>query len=174
MHVPHRANDIPAEFKKILGNLKYDHVFVTGNLTSKEMYDYLRGLTNELHVVSGEFDEIKKWPESKIVTVFDFKFGLNHGHSVVPWGDKESLYFMAKQYECDVLITGNTFEKTVFENNSKLFLNPGTGTGAYSIYSVETIPSFLVLDVKKSNIKIYSYELKDGDVKVSLANYDKT
>jgi len=57
MHVPSRAHQIPAKFKALLVPGKIHTVLCTGNLCTKEMYDYLRGIATDVHVVRGEFDE---------------------------------------------------------------------------------------------------------------------
>ena len=69
--------------------------YLSGNLCSKESYDYLKTLASDVHVVRGDFDENSAWPEQKVVSVGQFKIGLCHGHQIVPWGDadgEEDLY----------------------------------------------------------------------------------
>ena len=44
-----------------------------------------------MHAVKGDFDEAPSLPETKVVQIGNFKFGLIHGHQVVPWGDLEAL-----------------------------------------------------------------------------------
>ena len=88
----------------------------------------------------GEFDEDQTLPESKVIQVGQFKFGLTHGHQVVPWGDHHSLSILQRQLDCDVLITGNTHKYEVLEFEGKYFLNPGSITGAYSSLTPEVFP----------------------------------
>lgn len=39
-------------------------------------------------MVRGEFDdESMKYPDTKVVTVGQFRIGLCHGHQIIPWGD---------------------------------------------------------------------------------------
>jgi hypothetical protein len=79
-------------------------------------------------VVKGDFDEVASFPETKVVTIGSYKFGLAHGHQVVPWGDTASLailqvwhsrhfcsFFAAvtlaqRQLDVDVLVTGHTHQ----------------------------------------------------------------
>ena len=63
-----------------------------GNLCTKDSYDYLKTLANDVHVVRGDFDENPSWPEQKVVTVGQFKIGLCHGHQLVPWGDADGNF----------------------------------------------------------------------------------
>ena len=59
LHVPHRTNSIPAKFKKLLVPGKIQHILCTGNLCTKETYDYLRSVANDVHIVKGDFDEVR-------------------------------------------------------------------------------------------------------------------
>ena len=38
---------------------KIQHIICTGNLCSKDTYDYLKTLASDLHVVKGDFDEVR-------------------------------------------------------------------------------------------------------------------
>ena len=37
---------------------KIQHILCTGNLCSKETYDYLKTLASDVHVVKGDFDDV--------------------------------------------------------------------------------------------------------------------
>ena len=76
MHIPHRANSIPAAFKKLLVPGRINHVLCTGNLCTEEQLEFLRSLSSNVHVVKGDFDEISGLPETKTVDIGDFKIGL--------------------------------------------------------------------------------------------------
>lgn len=58
VHVPHRTSGIPAKFKKLLVPGKIQHILCTGNLCTKETFDYLRSVANDVHIVRGDFDEV--------------------------------------------------------------------------------------------------------------------
>ena len=38
---------------------KIQHILCTGNLCTKEMMDYFRTLASDVHVVQGDFDEVR-------------------------------------------------------------------------------------------------------------------
>ncbi|KAF3845102.1 hypothetical protein F7725_008265 [Dissostichus mawsoni] len=57
LHIPHRCNTLPAKFKKLLVPGKIQHILCTGNLCTKESYDYLKTLAGDVHIVRGDFDE---------------------------------------------------------------------------------------------------------------------
>eukprot|EP00124_Ichthyophonus_hoferi_P000152 Ihof_evm16s5 gene=Ihof_evmTU16s5 len=132
MHIPQRAADFPLKFKKLLVPGKIQQVLCTGNLTSKDTLSFFKSLANDMHVVRGDCDENLQWPENKVVTIGQFKIGMCHGHQIVPWGDKESLAMLQRQLDVDILITGHTHKFSSFERDGKLFINPGSATGAFS------------------------------------------
>lgn len=67
-------------------------------------------------MVKGDFDEVLRkitclcssstshqcysqedFPEYETVTIGELKFGLCHGHQIVPWGDTESLQILQRK-----------------------------------------------------------------------------
>ncbi|EKX42491.1 vacuolar protein sorting 29 [Guillardia theta CCMP2712] len=157
--VPGRAGDIPAKFRRLLVPEKIEGVLCTGNLSSKEMQEYFRSLSSDLHIVKGDFDE-GNYPETKVVNIHNWKIGLCHGHQVVPWGDQEALAMLQRQLDVDVLITGHTHKYSINVHEEKLYINPGSITGAYSGMTSNVTPSFVLLDIQDSKLTIYVYELQ--------------
>jgi len=149
----------------------------------------LKTICSDLHVTRGEFDETA-YPETKVraplgalaflpprrsashsassqvLTIGEFRFGLCHGHQVVPWGDLDSLAMLSRQLDVDVLITGHTHEFKAYKYEDRLFINPGSATGAYSPLRATTRPSFVLMDVDGQRLVAYVYQLVDGEVKV--------
>jgi vacuolar protein sorting-associated protein 29 len=160
MHIPHRAADLPKQFKALLQPGKIQHIICTGNVVDKLTFDYLRSLASDVHVVRvssararaiwhhqrpptlqvrGDFDEgtfmpgvADSLPETKVVQIGAFKLGVCHGHQMVPWGDAQALGAMQRQLDCDILVTGHTHSFQTHESDGKLFINPGSATGAFS------------------------------------------
>ena len=139
MHIPHRGADLPKKFKALLQPGKIQHVLCTGNVVDKLTYDYLRTLASDVHVVRGDFDDgtflpnvADGLPETKTVKIGQFQLGLCHGHQVVPWGDSEALGALQRQLDCDVLVSGHTHVFGAYEREGKLYINPGSATGAFS------------------------------------------
>ena len=60
LHIPHRSINLPGKFKKLLVPGKIQHILCTGNLCTKESFDYLKTLASDVHVVRGDFDEVCK------------------------------------------------------------------------------------------------------------------
>ena len=100
-------------------------------------------------------------PEEKVVTIGNYKIGLTHGHQVrssisqthflitwyrhtdfetrvqiVPWGDKEALAIAQRRMDVDILVSGHTHELQLWESDTKIFINPGSATGAYSGFNL--------------------------------------
>lgn len=174
MHIPHRSNNVPAKFKKLLVPGKIQHILCTGNLCTKESFDYLKTLASDVHVVRGDFDENMNYPEQKVVTVGQFRIGLCHGHQVVPWGDTESLSMLQRQLDVDILITGHTHKFEAFEHENKFFINPGSATGSYNALDSNVTASFVLLDIQQSTVVTYVYQLAGEDVKVERIEYKKS
>lgn len=134
-HIPHRAHDLPEKFKKMLQPGKIQHILCTGNLCSKEVYQFLKKVAPNVHIVKGDFDDKipdVKMNEYEVIQIGRLKIGLIHGHQIVPWQDKESLALWQRKLDVDVLVYGHTHQKAKFEYQGKIFLNPGSATGAYT------------------------------------------
>ena len=174
LHIPHRQHGLPPKFKKLLMPGKIQHILCTGNLCTKESYDYLKGLASDVHVTRGDFDENTSYPEQKTVTVGQFKIGLCHGHQIVPWGDMESLALLQRQLDVDVLITGHTHKFEAFEHEGKFYINPGSATGAFQPLESEVTPSFVLMDIQSSMVVTYVYQLVGDDVKVERIEFKKS
>ncbi|CAI7995964.1 Vacuolar protein sorting-associated protein 29 [Geodia barretti] len=171
-HIPYRASSLPPQFKKLLVPGKIQHILCTGNLCTKETYDYLKTIASDVHVVKGDFDESASYPEQKVVTVGQFKIGLTHGHQVVPWGDTEGLAMLQRQLDVDIVISGHTHKFEAVENEGKFFINPGSATGAFNALEIEVTPSFVLMDINGPQIVLYVYQLLK-DVKVQKIEYKK-
>jgi len=173
LHIPHRCHNLPAKFRKLLVPNKIQHILCTGNLCTKETFDYLKSLASDVHVVRGDFDENCNYPETKVVTVGQFRIGLCHGHQLVPWGDTEVLGLLARQLDVDVIVSGHTHEFKAFEHESRFFINPGSATGAYSSLESTVTPSFALMDVQAQTLVTYVYRLVDDEVKVERLEFRK-
>lgn len=173
LHIPYRCSGFPSKFKKLLVPGKIQHILCTGNLCTKDTYDFLKNLASDVHIVRGDFDDNCNYPEQKVVTVGQFRIGLCHGHQVVPCGDPESLAIIRRQLDVDILISGHTHKFEAYELENKFFLNPGSATGAYSPLTLYVVPSFVIMDIQSSNVITYMYQIHDDEVKVDRIEYKK-
>eukprot|EP00694_Reclinomonas_americana_P005859 EC795433.1.p1 GENE.EC795433.1~~EC795433.1.p1 ORF type:complete len:189 (+),score=73.19 EC795433.1:22-588(+) len=162
LHIPHRAADLPPTFKTMLVPGKIQHILCTGNVCTKEAFEYLKTICSDIHLARGDFGEKirENVPEYDVVTLGGFKIGLIHGHQVVPWGDKEALAMWQRKLDVDVLVSGHTHEVRAYEHEKKFYLNPGSATGAFSALrsEAETVPSFILMDVQNTQIVTYVYQ----------------
>lgn len=173
-HIPHRSHGIPSKFRKLLVPNKMQHVICTGNLCTKETLDYLKSLASDVHVVRGDFDDFSaNYPDTKVITVGQFRIGLCHGYQIIPWGDAKRIDLVARQLDVDVMVTGNTFECKTFQIEDRFFVCPGTATGAFSPVKSDVIPSFALLDVQGGTLVTYIYRLIDDQVKVERVQFTK-
>ncbi|KAL6341574.1 hypothetical protein AAG906_032694 [Vitis piasezkii] len=150
---------------------KIQHIICSGNLCIKEVHDYLKTLCPDMHITRGEYDEETRYPETKTLTIGQFKLGLRHGHRVIPWGDLDSLAMLQRQLDVDILVTGHTHRFTAYKHEGGVVINPGSATGAFSSITYDVNPSFVLMDIDGLRVVIYVYELIDGEVKVDQEFY---
>lgn len=135
---------------------KTDLILINGDITSKEILDYLNSFGKCL-AVQGNCDFLNL-PRSNVFDLEGIKCGQIHGDGVSPRGDKEQLYNIAKSLGVDILFMGHTHVYAVYEYKNKLFINPGSATGSPGLIcdeEVETIAEVLILG-DKINVKILS------------------
>ncbi|KAL9272660.1 Vacuolar protein sorting-associated protein 29-like protein [Drosera capensis] len=141
--------------------------------SNREVHDYLKTVCPDLHIARGEYDEESQYPETKTLTIGQFKLGLCHGHQVIPWGDLDSLAMLQRQLEVDILVTGHTHQFTAYKHEGGVVINPGSATGAYSSITYDVNPSFVLMDIDGLRVVVYVYELIDGEVKVDKIDFKK-
>ena len=173
MFVPQRSQDIDPQFKTILIPNKLQHVLSLGNIGSRESYDWLKSLSNDFHSVKGDFDE-GDMPEKKIVTIGEFKICMIHGHQILPWGNTDSLSAIQRELDCDILLSGNTHEINVKVLDNKLYINPGSISGAFSNCVADPSPSFVLMVLQGTEAIIYLYVLNDRSQKFDVNKIEFT
>jgi len=173
LHIPHREGSLPAKFKKLLVPGRIQHILCTGNLCTRDAYDYLKTLAADVHVVRGDYDEAV-YPEQAVVRVGQYRIGLCHGHTLVPAGAPQALALLARQMDADILITGHTHGFEAFEAEGKFFINPGSITGAFTSSQPSNTPSFVLMDIQSGTVVTYVYQLVQGEVKVERIEYKKS
>ena len=173
MFIPQRSPDITEQFKAILTPNKVQHVLCLGNIGNRESYDWLKSLSNDFHSVKGDFDE-GDIPEKECVHIGDFNVGLIHGHQVLPWGDLESLANVQRSLGCDILLSGHTHKTSIKDKENKLYINPGSISGAFSPLIEDTIPSFILMVLQGEEAIIYLYTLNDKNKKFEVNKFEYT
>ncbi|KAG8663212.1 hypothetical protein MANES_01G188500v8 [Manihot esculenta] len=115
-------------------------VTVLCSFCEQEVHDYLKSLCPDLHITHGEYDEDSRYPETKTLTIGQFKLGICHGHQVIPWGDLDSLAMLQRQLDVDILITGHTHQFKAYKHEGGIVIIPGSATGAYSSFTYDVNP----------------------------------
>lgn len=173
-HIPYREVDLPVKFKKLLVPGKIQKVLCTGNLCQQEMYDYLKSISDDVLAVKGDMDDCSL-TSSKIISIEGVKIGLIHGHQIAPFGDRKALSIVARQMNVDILVTGNTHKFEAFEEDGRFYINPGSATGAFTTcFDHQVIPSFVLMDIKETNVILYVYQLIDREVMVEKMEFSKS
>ncbi|KAJ2024899.1 Vacuolar protein sorting-associated protein 29 [Coemansia sp. IMI 209128] len=172
MHIPQSAADIPAKFRRLLVPGKINQILCTGNLTDRATHDYLRNITPAVHVARGAFDD-RAFPVSHRIEEQGLRLGLVNGHLMVPNGDVDTLAATARLMDVDVLVTGNTHRFEAYEEQGRFFINPGSITGACSALDAQSVPSFVLMEVKLRHVVAYVYQLVNDEVVVDRIEYNK-
>ncbi len=71
LHIPYRVSGLPHEFRKLLTPGRIQHILCTGNLCTKETVDYLKTLTADVHIVRGDFDDVRNSLIIKYIKLFN-------------------------------------------------------------------------------------------------------
>ncbi|KAK4122616.1 putative vacuolar protein sorting-associated protein [Parathielavia appendiculata] len=172
LHIPDRALDIPAKFKKLLSPGKIAQTLCLGNLTDRTTYDYLRSISPDLKLVRGRMDvEAASLPLTQVVTHGSVRIGFLEGFTLVS-DEPDVLLAEANRLDVDVLCwSGGTHRFECFEYMDKFFVNPGSATGAFTAdwagkgdgEGNEVVPSFCLMDVQGISLTLYVYQLRKGE-----------
>jgi vacuolar protein sorting-associated protein 29 len=67
-HIPMRAFEIPAKYREMITPNKVNAVFCTGNLGSREAFDWCKSLSPIFHIVRGDYEDetLTEFPEDKV------------------------------------------------------------------------------------------------------------
>ena len=73
---------------------------------------------------------------------------------------------MQRQLDCDILISGHTHEASITQYDGKYFINPGSGTGAYSSTNSSPKASFILIAVQGDDIVAFTYQMINDQVDI--------
>lgn len=172
LFIPLRTPDIDTQFKSILIPNKIQHVLCLGNIGNQATFDYLHSLSNDFHVVKGDYDINRDLPEKKAVQIGNFNIGMIHGHQIIPMGDLEILANVQRELDCDILASGFTHQLSINTKEGKLYINPGSLSGALSPLVEDSIPSFILMALQGEEAIIYSYVLNDKSQKFEVGQIE--
>jgi len=104
-------------------------------------------------------------PKSQVIEKKGIKIGLIHGE-VYPRGDSQQLYYLAKELDVKILVSGHTHQAKVEEYDDVLLLNPGSPT-------VPRLadPSVMTLEINNGEVEVKPIKL--GEPVCSALNFKK-
>ena len=151
LHIPHGASDIPAKLKRLLVPGKIQLILSTGNICDRETWEWLKSVGSDVRGVAGEWDDVGQLGPTLSMTLpgSHLTITLISAHRIVPNADRDILQTMARCVGGDVVCCGGPLAqnrgdgeeegdkasdqelpKRVIEVDNKLYINPGSATGA--------------------------------------------
>ncbi len=154
-HIPSRRDSIPEAFYSRISDTPYDLALVTGDLTREhDMRKALPPLPRTI-IVRGNMDYYSsesRHHEQLRLGAFDVL--LIHGTQLRPRGNIKQLWEIATTIGADIGIHGHTHTASIDLFKEKLFLNPGTISGATGGWVGRQEASFIELDIDDAKISV--------------------
>lgn len=123
-HVPTRGKNIPNKVFEVFKDV--DLILHAGDIESIEVIELLEEVAPVV-AVNGNCDYALGLNDREIITVGNTRIGLAHG-LVYPRGDTQQLYYLARELDVDVMITGHSHQPMIEKVDDILLLNPGSPT----------------------------------------------
>ena len=173
-HIPSRRDSIPEPFYNHIEQARYDMALITGDLVREaEMLAALPPLPRSFIVV-GNMDYGSQYNFHEQVQLDSFNVLLLHGTQLRPRGNIKQLWEIAQQIGADVAIHGHTHTATIDLYKDRLFLNPGTISGATGGWAGRIDASFIELEVSKNELLVRLFQTDWKVVKESTISFQKT
>eukprot|EP01060_Flectonema_neradi_P013903 TRINITY_DN2061_c4_g1_i1.p2 TRINITY_DN2061_c4_g1~~TRINITY_DN2061_c4_g1_i1.p2 ORF type:complete len:209 (+),score=54.22 TRINITY_DN2061_c4_g1_i1:63-629(+) len=162
MFIPQREGSIPEEFNQYFEKGVYDFIATTGNITSKSLAASLKTLAKQVCMVEGGYDEDKCSEAEDTITVGGLRIHVTSA------SDMNEVKAEQLRSNSDIVVHKNgDHSPTAFQKDDRIFLSPGSATGAFSLSTPSAVPSFMILDIEGFAATIYKYTLEDGEVAVT-------
>lgn len=172
-HIPSRRDSIPEEFYQHIKDNVYDLALITGDLIREsDMRAALPPLPRSFIVV-GNMDYGSSYNFHEQVQLDDFNLLLIHGTQLRPRGNIEQLWEILQQIGGDVAVHGHTHRAAIDLYEDRLFLNPGTISGATGGWGGRADASFIELEVQSSEMKVTLHQTDWRVVKTSEIHFLK-
>ena len=174
-HIPSRRDSIPSEFFEHIERSNYDMALITGDLVrEKEFRDALPSLPRSF-IVRGNMDySSKSYNFHELIQIEKLRFLLIHGTQLRPRGNIKQLLDVLANVDADIAIHGHTHKAAIDLHKERLFLNPGTISGATGGWTGRTDASFMELEIQGINVKVTLYKTDWYVVKSSVVHYHKS
>eukprot|EP01064_Diplonema_japonicum_P005072 TRINITY_DN13387_c1_g1_i1.p1 TRINITY_DN13387_c1_g1~~TRINITY_DN13387_c1_g1_i1.p1 ORF type:complete len:186 (+),score=32.86 TRINITY_DN13387_c1_g1_i1:117-674(+) len=165
LYIPLRAKGMPEELGKLLQKDTYDLVVSTGNLCDKSVHSFMKSL-GKTKVIEGGHDDVKDLPEMEEVMAGELKIGITRET------DFESLLAAQRKLACDIVVhKSSSHTCTAISKKGRLYICPGSGTGAFSLSHRDVIPSFLVLEITGTDVAVFQYSYVNETLEVTGKNF---
>lgn len=172
-HIPSRRDSIPKEFYKYIKDAVFDLALITGDLEREsDMRAALPPLPRSF-IVIGNMDYGSSYNFHEQVQLDDFNLLLIHGTQLRPRGNIEQLWKILLQIGGDVAVHGHTHKAAIDLHKDRLFLNPGTISGATGGWGGRANASFMELEVQSSTMKVTLHQTDWQVVKQSEIQFMK-
>ena len=153
-HIPSRRDAVPGEFYEHIKNTDYDMTLITGDLVKEsEMRAALPPLPRSF-IVTGNMDYNSSYNFHEKIQLDDFNVLLIHGTQLSPRGNLEQLWEVLQQIGGDVAVHGHTHKAAIDLHRDRLFLNPGTVSGATGGWGGRTDASFIEIIVNGDQMQV--------------------
>ena len=173
-HIPTRRDSIPKEFYKHIEQTKYDMALITGDLVREQaMRAVLPPLPVHSFFVTGNMDYGSQYNFREQIQIENLNILLEHGTGIRPRGSIERFWEICTDTGADIGISGHTHKTRIDLFQGKLFLNPGTITGATGGWRGRDDASFIELEVSDTVVKVALYKTDWRVVKKSEMVYEK-
>ncbi|WP_440059396.1 YfcE family phosphodiesterase [Thermogladius sp. 4427co] len=164
-HIPDRAYRVPRVLLSEIEGYKWDIVVFTGDLTGREVLDWLKKLSSNTYIVRGNMDYLPL-PKNLTFEAEGFRIGVHHGDGVYPRGDVRKLSSIAEKLGVNILMSGHTHSPFVALDKDRniLHLNPGSLTGVWGGGDASMIPSMMIVELRKPYVYATLLELIDENI----------
>ncbi len=172
-HIPSRRDSIPKAFYDRIEKTSYDLALITGDLVREsDMYSALPPLPRCFTVV-GNMDYGSQYNFHEQIQLDEFKLLLLHGTQLRPRGSIAHLREVVQGVGADIAVHGHTHKASIDLYKDRLFLNPGTVSGATGGWGGKTDASFIELDMDKNKLEVRLFYTDWKVVKESETHYQK-
>lgn len=172
-HIPSRRDSIPKAFYDHIEKTSYDLALITGDLVREsDMYSALPPLPRCFTVV-GNMDYGSQYNFHEQIQLDEFNLLLLHGTQLRPRGSITQLWEIVQEVGADVAVHGHTHKPSIDLYKDRLFLNPGTVSGATGGWGGKTDASFIELNVSNNDLDVTLFYTDWKVVKESETRFQK-
>lgn len=173
LHIPTRRDSLPEEFSKRIAQTRYDLALITGDLVREEEVRAVMPPLPTCYIVQGNMDFGASYEFHHRLKIEDLNFLLLHGTQLRPRGNIEQLYKILLNVDGDVAVHGHTHVPSIDLYNDRLFLNPGTITGATGGRGGRKDASFIELEVSGTELSVTLFITNWHVVKETTMSFKK-